>query len=190
MLKEYLTLRKREEGLGTLASRVKLLVDHFHDGSVNDAAKALGVAQPTIGRILKGEVTQPRVQLIQRMATLYGASLDWLLAGTGDPPVKSGEQPWHRKWSIFLQSQFPEGTDGVSSLEYFPSLAVLAARRWGQEMKIRDAVATAIGNAAAAQVAQVWRKLLTDLANAGDWDSLARAIAAQKIDYGVGRRDR
>jgi transcriptional regulator with XRE-family HTH domain len=181
-------LRKRKKGSESLSSRVRLLVDHFHAGSVNDAAKALGVAQPTIGRILKGEVTQPRLQLVQRMSTLYGASLDWLLAGTGDPPVKSQQEPWLRKWSIFLQSQFPEGTEGVSHLEWLPYLPVLAAQRWGGEMNIRRDVTDIIGNAAGAQIAQVWRKLLTDLATAQNWESLATAIAAQKITWKVGGR--
>jgi transcriptional regulator with XRE-family HTH domain len=189
MLNRSLTLRKREKVPQTLADRVSLLVDQFHAGSVNDAAKALGVAQPTIGRILKGEVTQPRLQLIQRMATLYGASLDWLLVGTGDPPVTSKEEPWLRKWSIFLQSQFPEGTEGVSNLQWAPHMAVLAARRWGERMKIRRDIVDNMSSAAGAQMAQVWRKLLTDLANEESWESLATAVADQKITWKVGGRD-
>jgi transcriptional regulator with XRE-family HTH domain len=57
-----------------------------HWGSVNRAASALGLPQQTLSRIVTGETPNPRRQALETLARATGASLDWLLLGTGPEP--------------------------------------------------------------------------------------------------------
>ena len=70
----------------TLGERVKQLVDLHNHGSAYEAAKDLGVTQPTIARLISGVVSQPRAGLIRRIAEYYRVSVDWLLTGQGSGP--------------------------------------------------------------------------------------------------------
>jgi len=58
-----------------------------HDGSVNAAAKAMGVPQPTLAQLVSGEVTNPRIDTIRRIAQHFRASEAWLISGAGDAPI-------------------------------------------------------------------------------------------------------
>ena len=79
--------RKRSSDL---ASRVQGLVDRYHGGSVNAAAAAIGVPQRSLARVAAGEVTSPRVAILEAIARYFGVSLDWLTSGVGEtPPVAS-----------------------------------------------------------------------------------------------------
>jgi transcriptional regulator with XRE-family HTH domain len=53
---------------------------------MNAAAKAVGVAQPTIRRIVEGEVGNPRADVLLGICRFYGASMDWLAVGVGEAP--------------------------------------------------------------------------------------------------------
>lgn len=67
--------------MGDLATRVADLIDRFHGGSVNAAARDTGVSQPTLSRIAAGTVRRPRRSALERIASFYGVSLDWLETG-------------------------------------------------------------------------------------------------------------
>lgn len=67
-----------------LGSRVRLLIDYFHRGSVNDAARALDIPQRTLADIASGAVETPRAEALTRIAAKFNVTLDWLL--TGNPP--------------------------------------------------------------------------------------------------------
>jgi len=68
----------------SLSTRLRLLVDHGHGGSVNAAAKDIGIPQQTLGKIVSGEVNSPRIKALQAIARFYGVSIGWLVAGEGD----------------------------------------------------------------------------------------------------------
>jgi transcriptional regulator with XRE-family HTH domain len=77
--------------MAELADRVQALVDRYHDGDVKKAAQAIGLAQPTLHRIVIGKVTNPRLKQLNAIAAYYSrlvspVTLDWLQNGTGDPP--------------------------------------------------------------------------------------------------------
>jgi transcriptional regulator with XRE-family HTH domain len=73
--------------LATLAERLTDLVERFHAGNVNAAARAIGVPQPTLSRMASGDVLNPRHGALSKVAAYYGTTLDYLLRGVGDPPV-------------------------------------------------------------------------------------------------------
>lgn len=70
----------------TLASRVRLLIDYFHRGSVNDAARALDIPQRTLADIASGDVETPRGEALTKIAAKFNVTLDWLLTGEGPEP--------------------------------------------------------------------------------------------------------
>jgi transcriptional regulator with XRE-family HTH domain len=76
----------------TIAQRVRGLVDRLHGGSVNAAAREIGIPQRTLARIVEGRVEYPRADALQKLAAWYGTSIEWLLTGKGEPPVV--EQEW------------------------------------------------------------------------------------------------
>jgi transcriptional regulator with XRE-family HTH domain len=78
-----------------LADRTASLVERYHAGSVNAASKDIGISQPTLARIVSGRVLNPRADALQKIASFYGVSTDWLLGGTtGGPPAigSSGDE--------------------------------------------------------------------------------------------------
>ena len=69
-----------------LAERTASLVERYHGGSVNLAAKDIGISQPTLARIASGKVPNPRADAIQKIASFYSVSVDWLLGGREGGP--------------------------------------------------------------------------------------------------------
>jgi transcriptional regulator with XRE-family HTH domain len=76
--------QQKAAGLG---ERLRRLVAAVHGGNMNAAARDVGVAQPTIRRIIEGEQEKgPRADVVQSIARYYNISLDWLMSGAGDEP--------------------------------------------------------------------------------------------------------
>jgi transcriptional regulator with XRE-family HTH domain len=74
-----------------IGSRLRRLIDAAHDGSVNRAASMTGLSHVTLGRIVKGQVTNPRAEALSRIAAAYQTTIDWLLHGKGaEPEILSG----------------------------------------------------------------------------------------------------
>lgn len=69
-----------------LAGRVKTLVDHVWSGSVNAAAKDLGVPQSTLQRVVDGAIAAPRTNFTEAFRLGLDVSSDWLIAGVGTGP--------------------------------------------------------------------------------------------------------
>ena len=67
--------------MGSTATRVQWLIDRYHGGKVNAAARDTGVPQPTLYGIVTGSVVNPRVDSIQKIAAFYQVGVDWLLTG-------------------------------------------------------------------------------------------------------------
>ena len=65
-----------------LRNRIKLLMVRKHVTSVNDwAIKQLGMNQPTVDRMIKGQA-KPSLEFLRRIMELYpDVSADWLLRG-------------------------------------------------------------------------------------------------------------
>src|SRR5437899_2974383 len=75
--------------------RVRELIDRVHGGSVNAAAKALGIPQSSLAKIVSGAVKNPRVQTLQIIVNHFGGTLDWLATGEGQAPPLLQESPWN-----------------------------------------------------------------------------------------------
>lgn len=98
----------------SLADRVRLLVDVGQKGSVNTAAKDIGVSQPSLNRIVNGTTLNPSEAIIGKIAWFYGVSPKWLRTGkdapawietgtTLDSPLGGGPPPAElRKWSLAI----------------------------------------------------------------------------------------
>lgn len=72
--------------MSTLAGRMRDLVDRHFDGSVNAAARAIGVPQPTLLRIVDGRTQAPRMGALTRIAQFFRCDEGWLLTGKGRGP--------------------------------------------------------------------------------------------------------
>lgn len=70
----------------TLAQRLRYLIDHAHNGSVNAAATAIGIPQQTLAQIVSGQVKSPRAGALERIARYFRVPLGWLQDGRGEPP--------------------------------------------------------------------------------------------------------
>lgn len=71
--------------MSDLSKRIKKLVDSTFP-SVNAAAKAIGIPQQTLDRIVRGQHRAPRVETLQQIADFYDTTVDWLLNGRGAAP--------------------------------------------------------------------------------------------------------
>jgi hypothetical protein len=84
-----------------LAGRLRALIEEEFSGNVNRAAKAWGVAQPTLHRFLHNPVRNPRVESLRRIASYYDLPIERLWDGAGprdaDGPTWSVEfRAWKR----------------------------------------------------------------------------------------------
>lgn len=87
----------------TLAGRVKRLVDDFAQGSVRGAAELWEIQRLTLQRLIKGQVRNPRGQVLERIADACGTTVDWLRTGRGTPPTMPEpadllKTPWQGRW--------------------------------------------------------------------------------------------
>jgi hypothetical protein len=73
-----------------LGDRVRRMIDRVYKGNVLRAAQDIGIGQPTLRAIVKGEVKHPRSNIVEKVARGLHCSTDWLLLGTGPDPL---EQP-------------------------------------------------------------------------------------------------
>ena len=71
-----------------LRNRIKLLMVRKHVTSVNDwALKQLGMNQPTVDRMIKGQA-KPSLEFLRRILALYpDVSADWLLSGKEEADI-------------------------------------------------------------------------------------------------------
>lgn len=73
--------------MNTLSGRVQQLVDQMHGGSVNAAAKSIGMKQQTLARVVSGAIENPRAKTLEQIARFYRVTLEWLLTGAGEGPA-------------------------------------------------------------------------------------------------------
>lgn len=75
--------------MGTLAQRLKSVMDE-QGVSQNALAKAIGVTQPSIKKIIDGNTLEPKK--IMEIATALGVDAEWLKTGKGEQPSFSQAQ--------------------------------------------------------------------------------------------------
>lgn len=73
--------------LDSIAGRVSHCIREVHRGSVNAAARDIGMSQRTLARIANGDVQNPRLDAVQGIASFYECDLNWLLTGQGVAPI-------------------------------------------------------------------------------------------------------
>jgi hypothetical protein len=89
--------------LRTLGERVDWIVRHVH-GSQRAAAAVWGVQRSTLVRIVAGQVSMPRGDVLERIARSAETTIDWLLTGRGPEPEVPVSEPmfWtpaRHKWA-------------------------------------------------------------------------------------------
>ena len=62
----------------TVRRRLREVIDALFDGNVKAAAAAAGVAQPTLHKIVSGDVAESKGSTIERLADAYGIPVGWL----------------------------------------------------------------------------------------------------------------
>jgi transcriptional regulator with XRE-family HTH domain len=120
----------------SIAERVRSLIDRVHGGSVNAAARDTGIPQRTLARIADGTVENPRADALQRLATFYKASLEWLLSGQGEgpqhplgPDTREGNEMALREILRvnMLQKRLKLSRNAAGAITVFPSAVAAAA---------------------------------------------------------------
>lgn len=80
-------------------------------GSVNATARAIGLKQQTLDRIVRGEHAAPRVETLQKIAEFFDTTVDWLLTGKGRGPSTSSQN-----WNVIPQAEFDRWQKLIRSL--------------------------------------------------------------------------
>ncbi len=97
----------------SLKDRAKFLVNRSHEGSVNAAARDIGVPQSTLTRVVDGRVKNPRANTLERIADYYQVDVGWLISGKGDAPHSEHvmDSPAYR-WELLMNSlDLPEAVE-------------------------------------------------------------------------------
>lgn len=116
--------------MALVQERIRELIDSFHGGSVNAAAKAAGVQQRTLARVVSG--SKPSVDLLSALARTHSVTLGWLAGqepGNLEIPSDS-DIPWAEalRWAEVVDMiQLPiEAADAVYRLPFGPRSAATA----------------------------------------------------------------
>lgn len=107
----------------TFADRLRAEVDYRHAGSVTRAAAAVGISQPSMRALVSGAAA-PRTSTLQKVAAVYGGSLNWWLDGNGSAPVRDAAdefEPWDEllAWAE-LQDRLNLPSMAAEALEFLP----------------------------------------------------------------------
>lgn len=108
-------------------SRISDLVKQS-GGSVNAAAKAIGLPQQTLDRIVRGQHRAPQVKTLQRIADFYGTTVDWLMTGRGDGPSSDQNHLEDRLWQAIAREVADEDTHIYAVLLNLPRSVESAMR--------------------------------------------------------------
>lgn len=125
-----------------LADRVKLLIDTYWEGNVNRAAKALGIPQPTLQRIGSGKTPNPRVKLLQQIASGCNVSTDWLLTGKGEGPPSQDEKGRYPSGSLLRWDRVVDSLGLSYEARWYLFGAALGADGLGTILVYRSSGAT------------------------------------------------
>ncbi len=88
----------------SIAERVTALVEQKPPGSVNAAAKGIGITTSTLLRIATGTTQSPSTQSLSAIATFYGTSIEWVLTGKGQSPLNSPQSTDRFEWDSIVRS--------------------------------------------------------------------------------------
>jgi len=164
-----------------LAGRVKTLVDQVWSGSVNAAAKDLGVPQSTLQRVVDGAIASPRTNFTEAFRLGLDVSSDWLIAGVGTGPqgrdsrgrpLVAGVPRWRRAVrSLQLDNA---RADELSELPYavWRVAAALGGREPGPS--VRSALSGSLDS---------WSELFESLA---ELTGQARELAVERLNETLG----
>jgi hypothetical protein len=127
----------------TTAERLRWLIEIAHDGSVNAAAKVMGVPQRTLAAAVREEVKNPGTRLLRRVVEHHrslGVTMDWLVEGRGPAP-KPPQVPEAWRWANAAAAGAVKWADLVVELELpeaahekllaLPEQVAEAANNWG-----------------------------------------------------------
>lgn len=82
------------DGLPDLSARINALIERFFGGNRTAAARAWGVPQPTVQRMVVGDSETVRATTLDKIAKKHETSMDWLMSGRGPDPLKNEPVPY------------------------------------------------------------------------------------------------
>lgn len=89
MVKTNASGRARASRAREIGTRVSQLIDVFHGGNVNSAAKHVGLSQPALRALAEGKRTSPHIDSVLAIARTYAIDPDWIVTGNGKGPFDS-----------------------------------------------------------------------------------------------------
>lgn len=57
--------------------RIRWLVDHVHEGNLNEASRVTGIAYPTLRDLYVGRTTNPSIQTLETLRKPYTMGVEW-----------------------------------------------------------------------------------------------------------------
>ncbi len=153
----------------SLRERTRGLVDRIWRGSVNWAARDLGVPQSSLQRVVDGTITSPRTHFAEAFRVGLGVSTDWLIAGVGISPGDFDEA------GLPLVAGVPRWRRTVAGLTLDDSLAEhvreLPYSVWR--------ASTVLSRAQGKEPSEVAKESLTQSLEA--WSNVFEALSAPKV---------
>lgn len=119
----------------SLADRIRALVAARYPEGAQRAAHAMGIPNATLHKILAGGSANPRANTLQTIAEHFGASIDWLLRGSGSmPALLASPYAYPASHRAIAPYHLPEVDARI--LGHAPSLpgAILEALRFGRRI--------------------------------------------------------
>ncbi|MGH7594140.1 MAG: hypothetical protein ACRELE_09870 [Gemmatimonadales bacterium] len=77
-----------------LGKRVSALIERFFGGNRTAAARAWGVPQATVQRLVVGDSQTVRATTLDKIARKHDTSIDWLMSGRGPDPFATEPMPY------------------------------------------------------------------------------------------------
>lgn len=132
--------------------------DFDYDGFANRLAEAIspekpttfagrvGVAEGTLFKYLKGQGSGPRVDILAKIATGAGTTLDWLVYGRGDGPDAQSGFVRVPRYDATLAAGAGSWNEGKRQLDFIPFTAEFFRKRLNRSSAAGFAVLEARGD--------------------------------------------
>lgn len=154
----------QDTSMSDLAARVMTLIIDIHQGSVNEASRAMDLEQSTLQRIVKRQTKRPSARVLSQIATFYDVPVRWLAEGKGPLPKFKNQRAELYEWEHIIRG-LGVGTEGREALWSLPNAIMeVAYNMFGPpSAKGSTSYSTPEINALSREELRLWIRLFREL---------------------------